>query len=190
MKFNKDAFEIIFFARAGQGAKTAAEIVAQAAMNEGKNIQAFPYYGPERSGAPTRAYVRVSDKPIRMHEPIIDPDVVVVLDETLLASQDVAKNLDIEESLIINTKKSPEEVRNEIKDFKGSINPIDALSIALKATGHPSINSVILGKLIKVTEIVKLESVIDEFRELFTKKIGKDLTEKNVRAIEEGYDVM
>lgn len=188
MKFNKETFEIIFFARAGQGAKTAAEIIAQAAMREGKYIQAFPYYGPERSGAPTRAYVRVSDKPIRIHEPIVDPDVVIVIDETLLASQDVSKNLDRDESLIINTKKSPEEVRNDIKDFKGAINTIDALGIALKITGQPSINSVILGKLIKVTEIVKLESVISQFRKIFEPKIGKEMTEKNVRAIEGGYD--
>lgn len=188
MKFNKDTFEIIFFARAGQGAKTAAEILAQGAMREGKYIQAFPFFGPERSGAPTKAYVRISDKPIRMHEPVVDPDAVIVLDETLLASQDVAKNLDREESLIINTKKSVEEVRQEIKNFQGAIHPIDALNLALKITGQPSINSVILGKLIQVTEAVKLESVIGEFIKLFGQKIGKELTGKNVKAIESGYD--
>lgn len=188
MKFNKSAFEIIFFARAGQGAKTAAEIVAQAAMKEGKNIQAFPFYGPERSGAPTKAYVRMSNEPIRQHEPVTDPDLVVVLDETLLASQDVSKNLDRDESLIINTKKTIEDVRKEVSHFQGVIHPIDALGMALKITGGPAINSVILGKLVKVSEIVKLDSVIAEFRKLFTKKIGKEATEKNVRAIEEGYD--
>jgi pyruvate ferredoxin oxidoreductase gamma subunit len=188
VKLNKNIFEIIFFARAGQGAKTAAEIVAQAAMNEGKNIQAFPYYGPERSGAPTKAYVRISNDPIRQHEPITDPDLVIVLDETLLASQDVSKNLDRDEALIINTKKSVEEVRKEISHFQGIIHPVDALGMALDITGAPAINSVILGKLVKVSEIVKLESIISEFRELFTNKIGKELTEKNVKAIEGGYD--
>jgi pyruvate ferredoxin oxidoreductase gamma subunit len=190
MKFNKDTFEIIFFARAGQGAKTAAEILAQAAMSEGKNIQAFPYYGPERSGAPTKAYVRISSESIRQHEPIVDPDVVLVLDETLLASQDVAKNLDQNESLIINTKKSIEEVRSEIKDFQGTINPIDALGMAMQITGAPAINSVILGKLVKVAEIVKLESVIAEFRKIFEVKIGKEATDKNIKAIEAGYDAI
>ena len=188
MKLNKNTFEIIFFARAGQGAKTAAEIVAQAAMNEGKNIQAFPFYGPERSGAPTKAYVRISSEPIRQHEPVTDPDLVVVLDETLLASQDVSNNLDRDESLIINTNRSVEEVRNEVSKFQGAIHPIDALGLGLKITGSPAINSVILGKLVKVSEIVKLESVISEFRELFEKKIGKELTEKNIKAIQEGYD--
>ena len=190
MKFNKPTFEIIFFARAGQGAKTAAEILAQAAMNEGKNIQAFPFYGPERSGAPTKAYVRISSEPIRQHEPITDPDLVVVLDETLLASQDVSKNLDRDESLIINTKKSGEEIRKEVSHFQGAIHPIDALGIALNATGAPAINSVILGKLVKVSEIVRLESITSEFRELFTNKIGKEPTEKNIKAIQEGYDAM
>ncbi len=188
MKLNKDIFEIIFFARAGQGAKTAAEIVAQAALSEGKYVQAFPFFGPERSGAPTRSYVRVSEKPIRQHEPVVDPDTVVVLDETLLSSQDVSKNLDRDESLIINTKKSPEEIRKEVDHFMGTIHPLDALGIALETTGQPSINSVILGKLVQVSEIVKLESLIEEFRKLFDKKLGKEMTEKNVKAIENGYD--
>jgi pyruvate ferredoxin oxidoreductase gamma subunit len=190
MKFNKDTFEIIFFARAGQGAKTAAEIVAQAALKESKFVQAFPYFGPERSGAPTKAYVRISNDPIRQHEPVTDPDLVVVLDETLLASQDVSKNLDHNESLIINTKRSREEIRKELSHFQGSVHAIDALSIALDITGAPAVNSVILGKLVNVSEAVKLESVISEFKKLFEKKIGKELTEKNVRAIEEGYDAI
>lgn len=188
MKFNKDTFEIIFFARAGQGAKSAAEILAQAAMNEGKYIQAFPYYGPERSGAPTKAYVRISDKSIRIHEPITDPDLVVVLDDTLFSSQNVASNLDKNESLIVATNKGREEIKNLVKNFEGKINTIDALGMALKITGQPSINSVILGKIIQVSEVVKLESVISEFKEIFEKKIGKELTDKNVKAIEAGYD--
>jgi pyruvate ferredoxin oxidoreductase gamma subunit len=188
MKFNKDTFEVTFFARAGQGAKTAAEILAQAAMNEGKYIQAFPYYGPERSGAPTKAYVRISNKPIRIHEPITDPDLVVVLDETLLSSQDVSKNLDRDESLIINTKKTGEEIKAILKDFSGSVQTIDAVGIAMKKTGQPNINSVILGKVIKIAEIVKLESVIGEFQKIFEKKIGSELTKKNIQAIQAGYD--
>ncbi len=188
MKFNKSTFEIIFFARAGQGAKTAAELLAQAAVRESKFVQAFPYYGPERSGAPTKAYVRISTEPIRQHEPVTDPDLVVVLDETLLASQDVSKNLDRDETLIINTKKTASEIRKKVSHFQGVIIPIDALDIALKFVGSPAINSVILGKLVGVSEIVKLESIILEFRKLFTKKIGKEATEKNVQAIQEGYD--
>lgn len=188
MKCHKDIFEIIFYARAGQGAKTAAEIIAQAAMKEGKYIQAFPVYGPERSGAPTKAFIRISDKPIRIHEPITDPDLVVVLDETLLFSQNVSNNLDRDESLIINTNKNGVEIRNKINKFKGVIHAVDALGVALKIIGQPSINAVILGKIIRVSEVVKLESLISEFKKIFEQKIGKELADKNIQAIQAGYD--
>ncbi len=190
MKLNKDTFEIIFFARAGQGSKTAAEIVAQAAVREGKCVQAFPYFGPERSGAPTKSYVRVSDKPIRIHEPITDPDAVVVLDDTLLDSVDVANNLDKNEWLIVNTSKDAGEIKKSFPDFLGKAYLIDANKISLDIIGQPRPNSVILGKLIQIAEVVKLESIKDEFRELFTPKIGKSITEKNILAIESGYDTI
>ena len=188
MKLNKDIFEIIFFARAGQGAKTAAEVIAQAAVSEGKHTQAFPYFGPERSGAPTKAYVRISDRPIRIHEPIVDPDAVVVLDETLLKSEDVAKNLSRDESFIINTARTEQEIAGEVKNFKGKIHAIDAAGIAMEIIGQPRPNSVILGKLIQVTEAVELESVVEEFRKIFALKIGSDLTERNALAIRKGYN--
>ena len=188
MKLNKDIFEIIFFARAGQGAKTAAEIIAQAAISEGKHVQAFPYFGPERSGAPTKAYVRISDKPIRIHEPIVDPDTVVVLDETLLKSEDTVKKLSRDESFIINTAKAEKEIAEKVKNFKGKIHAIDAAGIAMEVIGQPRPNSVILGKLIQVTEAVELESVVEEFRKIFALKIGSDLTERNALAIRKGYN--
>lgn len=188
MKSDRDVFEIIFFARAGQGAKTIAEIIAQAAVKEGKHVQAFPYFGPERSGAPTKAYVRISDRPIRIHEPIVDPDAVVVLDETLLKTEDAVKNLDKDESFIINTTKTEQEIAKKVKNFKGKIYAIDAAGIALETIGQPRPNSVILGKLIQVTEAIKLDGAIEEFRKIFSLKIGSELTEKNVLAIEKGYN--
>src|SRR4030065_1783592 len=103
MKLEKKIFEIIFHARGGQGAKTAAELLAQAALREDKFIQAFPDFGPERTGAPMKTFVRISDEPILTHEPVVDPDVVVILDETLLGTIDAAKNLDENESMIVNT---------------------------------------------------------------------------------------
>jgi pyruvate ferredoxin oxidoreductase gamma subunit len=190
MKFNKETFEIIFFARAGQGAKSIAESLAQAAISEGKFVQAFSFYGPQRSGAPTKAFVRISDKLIRNHEPIIDPDVVVVLDDTLIASEDVGKNIVENESLIVNTRKSEEDIRIILHNFLGNIKTVDASGIALDTIGQVQPNGVILGKLISVTEIVKLESVLSQFREIFQDKIGQDLTRKNVLAIERGYDAI
>lgn len=188
MKFNKETFEVIIFARAGQGGKSIAESLAQAAVSEGKYVQAFSFYGPQRSGAPTKAFVRISDNPIRNHEPIIDPDVVVVLDDALVETQDVGKNITEKESVIVNTKRTEEEIRKKIKNFKGNIKSIDASGIALDTIGVIQPNGVILGKLIAVTEIVKLESVINQFKNIFEKKIGEELTQKNVLAIERGYD--
>ena len=192
MKYHKDIFEVIFFARGGQGAKSAAEIIAQAATHEGKFVQAFPNFGPERSGAPTKTYLRISDTPIRTHEPIVDPDVVVVLDDTLLNSQDVANNLDKKEALIINTVLNDHEVKAKIaelgRNFEGKVYSIDASGISLNIVGQPRPNTVILGKFIQVTEVVALESVISEFRAIFEGKVGKEATDKNVTAIEKAYD--
>jgi len=189
MKYHKDIFEIIFYARGGQGAKVAAEIIAQAAVGEGKFVQAFPQFGPERSGAPTKTFVRISDSEIRTHEPVTDPDVVVVLDETILDSEVVTDNLDRDEALIIATKKSANEIKLKT-NFEGRIYPIDANGISMEIVGQPRPNTVILGKFVQVTEIVRLESVIEEFRNIFEHKIGKEDTDKNILAIEKAYDAI
>jgi pyruvate ferredoxin oxidoreductase gamma subunit len=193
MKYHKDIFEVIFFARGGQGAKTAAEIIAQAATGEGKFVQAFPSFGPERSGAPTKTYLRLSDSPIRTHEPVIDPDVVVVLDDTLIDSQDVTLNLDKKEALVINTAMSENEIREKVANtskaaYEGRIYAVDASGISLSVVGQPRPNTVILGKFVKITEAVKLESVISEFKKIFEDKIGKENCDKNIQAIEKAYD--
>lgn len=194
MKYHKDIFELIFFARGGQGAKTAAEILAQSALREDKFVQAFPSFGPERSGAPTKTYLRISDKEIRTHEPVIDPDVVIVLDDTLLDSQDVSLNLDKNEALIVNSQESVEKIREIIGKrggkYEGKIYPVDASGISLEIVGQPRPNTVILGKIIQVTEIAKLESVKEEFRKIFEDKIGHDNCEKNILAIEKSYDTI
>ncbi|HLN19033.1 MAG TPA: 2-oxoacid:acceptor oxidoreductase family protein, partial [Patescibacteria group bacterium] len=180
-------FEIIFHARGGQGAKVAAEIIAQAALQEGRFVQAFPSFGPERSGAPTKTYVRISDSEIRTREPIVDPDMVVVLDETLLDGTIVTEGLNKNEALIINSKKPEHEISQMVK-FNGKIYPVDANGISMEIIGQPRPNTAILGKIIKVTEIIKLESVIKEFRNIFENKIGKESCEKNILAIEKAYD--
>lgn len=189
MKYHKDIFEIVFHARGGQGAKSAAEILAQAATHEGKFVQAFPSFGPERSGAPTKTYVRIADREIRTREPIVDPDMVIVLDETLLESVRVTDNLDKNEALIINSKKAAHEISEMIK-FNGKIHPVDANGISMEIVGQPRPNTVILGKIVKISEIVKLQSVISEFRKIFEEKIGKDNCDKNIQAIEKAYDTI
>ena len=136
----------------------------------------------------------VSDGAIRTHEPVVDPDVVVVLDDTLLDSQSVTDHLDRNEALIINTKKNDHQVREDIAKkggkFEGKIYPADASGISMEIIGQPRPNTVILGKFVKVSEAVKLESVIEEFRKIFQEKIGKENCEKNVMAIEKAYDII
>lgn len=194
MKYHKDIFEIIFHARGGQGAKAAAEIIAQAAVSEGKFVQAFPQFGPERSGAPTKTFVRISDVEIRTHEPVTDPDVVVVLDETILDSETVTVGLDNREALIVNTKKSVEEIQKKLSEhgvkFEGRIYPIDANGISMEIVGQPRPNTVILGKFVQVTETAKLSSIVAQFRDIFENKLGKEMTDKNILAIEKAYDTI
>jgi pyruvate ferredoxin oxidoreductase gamma subunit len=187
MKLGKPIFEIIFHARGGQGAKTAAEILAQTALREGKFVQAFPDFGPERTGAPMKTFVRISEEPIRTHEPVVDPDVVVILDETLMGVIDATKNLDENESMIVNTISDRETVKQKT-GYVGNIYPIDATGVSMEIIGEPRPNTAILGKLLKVSEIVKLENVTEVFREKYTGKIGAERTEKNVQAIEKAYD--
>ncbi|HEX8974653.1 MAG TPA: 2-oxoacid:acceptor oxidoreductase family protein [Patescibacteria group bacterium] len=190
MKFNKNTFEVIFFARGGQGAKTASELVAHAAVLEGKFVKAFPFYGPERSGAPTKMFLRVSDEKISTQEPVVDPDVVVVMDETVMEGEDVTKNLDRNESLIVNSKKNADEIRKTVPHFQGRIHALDATGIALEKTGNANPNMVLVGQLIKISEVISLESAAEIFREVFTEKLGKELTEKNILAMQEGYDAL
>jgi len=187
MKYHKDILEVIFYARGGQGAKSAAEILAQSALKEGKFVQSFPSFGPERSGAPTKTYLRISNREIRTHEPVVDPDIAVVLDETLLESEPVAQGLDKNEAMIVNTEMTAQEVKNILR-FDGKVYPIAANRISMEIVGQPRPNTVILGKLVQVTEMVKLESVLEEFRSIFEAKVGKEITDKNIAAIEKAYD--
>lgn len=187
MKIGKKIFEIIFHARGGQGAKTAAELLAQAALHEGKFVQAFPDFGPERTGAPMKTFVRISDEPILTHEPIVDPAVVVIMDETLLGIVEVSKNLDENENLIVNSTKDRGTISQKT-GYIGNIFSIDATGLSAEIIGEPRPNTAILGKLVNITEVVKLESVTEVFREKYLDKIGQEKTEKNIQAIEKAYD--
>ena len=187
MGINKDTIEVVFYARGGQGAKTATEIIAQAAVLEGKFVKAFPDFGPERSGAPIRTYLRVSDSEIKTQESIANPDYTVVLDETIFESNEVMKNILKSDVLIVNSKKLSSEIQ-ENTEFKGKTFTIDASGISAKIVGKPTPNVGILGKFIKVSEIVKIENVVEIFKNIFSEKIGEDLTNKNILTIEKTYD--
>lgn len=183
---NKNRYEIIIYGRGGQGAKTTAELLAQALLKKGKYIQAFPQFGPERSGAPVSAFVKISDQPIRSHEPITNPDCVLVLDETMIEKISIMKNLSLSVPLIINSKKTRKELASSLS-FNGNIIPVDASGLALEIIGENRPNSVILGKLALVTGLVGADDLADVFREKYLKKIGRDKVEQNIKAIQTAY---
>lgn len=190
MRFDLETHNIIFLARGGQGAKSATEILAQAGVLEGKFVKAFPDFGPERSGAPIKTYLRISQKEIRTSESITDPDILVVLDETILKGGGILKNiaLDRNDVIIVNSKKSPGEISSGMSGLKGKIYTIDASGLALRIIGKPNPNVAILGYLIKITEIVKISNAVRVFEGIFNGKIGKELTKKNILAMEKAYD--
>lgn len=182
----KEMLEIVFHGRGGQGAKSAAQMLAEAAAEQGKYIQAFPEFGPERRGAPVKAYARISNNPIKIHGPITNPDVAIVLDESLLYSVDVAAGLE-KGILIVNSSKKPEDIRKKIK-FRGKIFTANASQIAIDLIGKDITNTPMLGALIKATEIVPLEAIIKRVEETFLKKIGEKATKANVDMIKRAYE--
>jgi len=188
VKTKKDLYEVRFHGRAGQGAKSGSQMLALAAFKEGKSIQAFPEYGSERRGAPTVAYTRISNKEIRTHEPIVNPDAVLVFDFGLAKNIPVTAGLDEENGvLIVNTTKTPEEIR-EITGFRGKIYTIDATGISLELLKIDAPNVPMLGTLVKATSIVKLETLEEVIREEFLDKLGEEKVQKNIIGLKRGYE--
>ena len=179
--------EIRFHGRGGQGAKTASDLLAHAALEEGKFIQAFPEYGPERAGAPMRSYVRISDEEIKIHCSVTNPEIVVVIDPTLLNSVPVTEGLGEGGVLLVNTTESPEKVRNQLKFNKGKVYTVDATKIAMATIGAPLPNTPMLGALLKATAVVSMQGLKDEVKHKFSKKLTKEKLQGNLAAIEEGY---
>lgn len=180
--------EIRWHARGGQGAKTASLLLAQAASMEGKYSQGFPDYGPERMGAPMRGFTRISEKPIKVHCAIYSPQIVVVLDDTLLKAVDVAAGMPEDGIMVVNTKKSTAQVR-EALGLKGKrIFVIDATGIAIDEIGRPIPNAPMLGALIKISGILSLESVMGEIKRKFSHGFRPEVLEGNVRAINRAYE--
>jgi len=179
----KDLLEVRWHGRGGQGAKTASQFLAEAALETGKHIQAFPEYGPERAGAPIRAYTRISDHPMTIHSPVVSPDVVVVVDPTLLDTIDVTEGMTDEGILVVNTQESPEAIRKKTNYKKGKVVTCEATKISLETLGIPMPNTPMLGALLKADPIVPVEVLKKQVRGKFLKKIGEKKTEANIEAI-------
>jgi pyruvate ferredoxin oxidoreductase gamma subunit len=174
--------EVRFHGRGGQGAVTSAELIALAAIDEGKYAQAFPSFGPERRGAPVVAFLRVSPTPIRIRSKVYQPDIVVVLDPTLLDIVDVSAGLKPGGIVVINTAKPLEQVKKDY-GFKGRLALVDASKIAMEEMKVPITNTTMLGALIRAVGITSLESMDKPLAARFGK-----IAERNKKAMQRAFD--
>jgi pyruvate ferredoxin oxidoreductase gamma subunit len=172
-----DVIEIIFHGRGGQGAVTSAEMLALAAISEGKYAQAFPSFGPERRGAPVVAFARIDSKPIRLRTKIYRPDVAVVLDPSLLSIVSPANGIKEGGVLVINTHKSIADLRREF-GYSVNLAVVDATAIAKEILGLPITNTTMLGALLAAMEVVKEEHLIEPLKNRFGR-----IAEKNINAM-------
>lgn len=184
---NCDVFQSRIHGRGGQGVVTAAELLSVAAFQDGKFAQAFPSFGSERTGAPVVAYTRFDDKPIRLREPVLEPDAVIIQDPTLLHSVDVFSGVPRHAYILINTTKTWEDLglpRFEDPEFAHRHLTVPATDFAMEFVGRPLPNAALLGGYAAVTHQVALESVLRAIDERFPKRIA----EANIKAAQAAYD--
>ena len=185
-----NGLEIRWHGRGGQGAKTAALLLADVAFKTGAYVQGFPEYGPERMGAPITAYNRISEDPIRVHSNIYDPDYVVVVDETLLESVDVTNGLNPEGAIVINTTKSVEEVKPPVKGYPGKVYTLDAREISEKCLGRYFPNSPMLAAIVAISKVMTKEDFFREMEGSYKHKFAKkpEVIEGNLKALHMAYE--
>lgn len=176
--------DIRWHARGGQGAKTAAAMVAAVAIEGGRYAQGFPEYGAERAGAPTRAYNRVRETPIREHDAVYRPDIVLVLDASLLDSQGVTDGLGEDGALLVNTGETPGAVRERTGWQDGRVFTVDASALAREEVGRPIPNTAMIGALVAVSGVVPMDRVRAALEKKLSTKLGEDEVEGNLRALE------
>ncbi len=180
----KKILEVRWHGRGGQGAWTASELLARAAIAEGKYIQSFPEFGPERMGAPVTAFTRISTEPIKIHCAVYNPDVVAVLDPTLLKAVNVADGLNEDGgNVIVNTKDSPQQTRKMLGTEKGKVWTVPASEISLKVLGMAITNTAMLGAVARVAGIVSLETIQQMIRGRFRAEVA----DKNFAVVKEAY---
>ena len=177
--------EIRWHGRGGQGAKTAALLLADVAFSTGKYVQGFPEYGPERMGAPITAYDRISDKEIRVHSNIYEPDYVVVVDETLLTAVDVTNGLKETGAIVVNTSRPKEEIIPLLNGYKGGVYTIDAKHVCLETLGKYFPNTPMLAAIVKVSGVLEPDVFLKEMEESLKHKFAKkpEVLEGNMKAL-------
>jgi pyruvate ferredoxin oxidoreductase gamma subunit len=182
--------EIRWHGRGGQGAKTAALLFGEAVLGQGKHMQAFPEYGPERMGAPVQSYNRISDQPITLHCGVTSPQVVVVLDPTLIGTIDVTAGLPNDGIMIINTSEPASKFREMLKLNSQRLYTVDASKIALETIGRNIPNTPMMGALAKVTGLLDFAEMLADTKVKLEKKFRSkpEVIEGNVKAIQRAYD--
>ena len=182
-------FQVRIHGRGGQGVVTAAEMLSIAAFEEGRHAQAFPSFGSERTGAPVVAFCRIADKEIRLREPIMAPDAIIIQDPTLLHQVDVFAGLKKDGYILINTTKTFEQLG--LGDFVRDWHPerlctVSATELSIKHVGRPVPNVPLLGGFAAVSSIIKLESVAMAIRDKFSGKVA----DGNIAAATEAYNIV
>ena len=185
MDFAKGITEFRWHGRGGQGVVTSNQMLGKAALSEGNYIQAFPEFGPERTGAPVRAFLRISKQPIQVYAQVYDPDVVVCIDPTLLEVVDVTEGLKKEGTLVINSDKEPQAIRDQFGFTSGKVVTVDASTITMEVMGRPFYNMPTMAAAVMATGVVAVETVIGEVLERYPGKVG-DLNKVAIdRAVKE-----
>lgn len=168
---------------------TAAKVLADACISGGRYVQAFPEYGPERAGAPLKAYNRVSDKELRLHCPVVHPQVISVVDSTLLDAINVAEGATDDAIFIVNTTANPTDIRKKLNAKSSQkIYTVDATKIAIDEIGRALPNSPMLGAVAKITGLVSLDALLEDVRKSFGKKFAQKIIEGNIKAVTRGYE--
>jgi len=184
-----DIIEIRWHGRGGQGTVTAAKVLADTCLSGGRHVQAFPEYGPERAGAPLRAYNRISSKELRMHCPVLNPKIVSVVDATLLDSINVAEGAKKDALFVVNTSKDTKEIRSLLRaEGSQKVFTVDATKIAVDCFGRPLPNSSMLGALIKATGVVEMDALLENVKKSFGKKFAQKIIDGNLDATRRGYE--
>ncbi len=181
-------FEIRWHGRGGQGAVTAARLLAEAAVTKGHYAQAFPEFGPERRGAPVQAFTRLNASVIRAYYGVANPDAVIVLDPTLLDSVDVTHGLVSGGILLVNTALSPAETKEKLRLKDAKLCTIKASVIAQDCLGVAIPNTAMIGALVRVADILSLEDVMDYFKKVFASRFSTKVFEGNLKAIRRAYE--
>ncbi len=184
----EDIYQVRFHSRGGQGAKTAGIVIAQAFIEQGKFAQAFSEYGPERSGAPMKTFLRLSDKEIRLHGDVESPDMVVVLDSSLMTNIDVTEGMAKDGMLLVNTSKSEKEISAGIKNKNCKVRVIDASGIAKELLGKNLPNTVIVGSIAKLYPEISYKEVVNKLQAKFGPKLSQEIIDKNLEALQKGYE--